>query len=279
MSILYITDLDGTLLNPNICVSEKTKTILNMLIEKGMLFSIATARSPASIRGLLDGIDLRLPVVLMNGVFLYDVKHRKPMHHYSIPDELAQKALSVFQKADKCPFMYLYEQGSGIDLNFTELRLDIHNQFYNKRKPLFDYRIFKVDQYVIPKDKDVVYFNLIDRYEQLAPICSEISDYPGLACAFYCDSYSEYWFLEVFSDMASKSAGAHMIKRICRADKIVSFGDNFNDYDLFSRSDECYATGNAVDEIKEMATQVIGANFDDGVAKYLLERFKKDTLF
>ncbi|MEG1180345.1 MAG: HAD hydrolase family protein, partial [Oscillospiraceae bacterium] len=81
MSTLYITDLDGTLLTPNICVSAKSAEILNMLINNGMLFSVATARSQGSIRGLLDNVDIRLPIVLLNGVFIYDLKDKKNLHH------------------------------------------------------------------------------------------------------------------------------------------------------------------------------------------------------
>ena len=42
-----------------------------------------------------------------------------------------------------------------------------------------------------------------------------------------------------------------------------------NDIDMFELSDEAYAVENAVDELKEAATAVIGSNNDDGVAKWL----------
>ena len=278
MSTLYITDLDGTLLTPNICVSPKSAEILNMLINKGMLFSVATARSQGSIKGLLDNVDIRLPIVLLNGVFIYDLKDKKSLHHYPLEPDAVDKIIKVFLDADKSPFMFLYKEDK-LDLIFTHLQLDIHKTFYEKRKPLFDYRFYQVDSYDVPSDSEVVYFNLIDTHSQLLPIYEKLCKIPGVACAFYSDSYSPYWFLEVYSDMASKSNGAIMLKKICRADKIVAFGDNLNDMMMFEAADECYATGNAMDKLKEIATDVIGANFDDGVARFLLERFKKDNLF
>ena len=39
---LYITDLDGTLLNPESKVSDYSVSIINELIDKGALFSVAT---------------------------------------------------------------------------------------------------------------------------------------------------------------------------------------------------------------------------------------------
>jgi hypothetical protein len=42
---LYISDLDGTLLNCEQVISETSVKIINELIEKGVNFTIATARS------------------------------------------------------------------------------------------------------------------------------------------------------------------------------------------------------------------------------------------
>lgn len=38
---------------------------------------------------------------------------------------------------------------------------------------------------------------------------------------------------------------------------------------MFEIADECYAVENAVDELKEIATAVIGNNNEDGVAHWL----------
>ena len=42
---LFVTDLDGTLLRSDQKTSKFTNSVINMLVEKGMLFSYATARS------------------------------------------------------------------------------------------------------------------------------------------------------------------------------------------------------------------------------------------
>ena len=43
---------------------------------------------------------------------------------------------------------------------------------------------------------------------------------------------------------------------------------------MFEISDECYATANAVKEVKELATDVIGDCNNDGVAYFLKEYYK-----
>ena len=77
MKTLYISDLDGTLLNNSGHISENSLAILNGLSEKGLLFSIATARSIMTARDLLGALRLNAPIVLMNGVFLFDLKANK----------------------------------------------------------------------------------------------------------------------------------------------------------------------------------------------------------
>jgi len=47
-----------------------------------------------------------------------------------------------------------------------------------------------------------------------------------------------------------------------------------NDISMFQIADECYAVENAVDELKQIATDVIGSNEDNGVARWLSDRYR-----
>ena len=54
-------------------------------------------------------------------------------------------------------------------------------------------------------------------------------------------------------------------------DRLVVFGDQKNDIDMFKAADACYAVSNAVDELKALATDLIQSNNEDGVARWLEE--------
>jgi len=73
---------------------------------------------------------------------------------------------------------------------------------------------------------------------------------------------------------ASKANAARQLKEYLGCGKIVAFGDGKNDIDLFELADECYAVGNAVEELKAIATSVIGGNDEDGVARWLEMNFR-----
>ena len=69
---LYVSDLDGTLLGKNEKLSGFTIWALNSLIERGMKFTYATARSEHSAVRVTAGLTKKLPVIVYNGAFLLD---------------------------------------------------------------------------------------------------------------------------------------------------------------------------------------------------------------
>ena len=46
MKKLYVTDLDGTLLNQNASISPYSEQVIKKIIKQGIHFTIATGRSP-----------------------------------------------------------------------------------------------------------------------------------------------------------------------------------------------------------------------------------------
>ena len=96
MKTLYISDMDGTLLQSNGTLSEYTKEKLNGFYEKGIPFSVATARSMVSAMPILDGVRFAAPVVLMNGVFVYDTETKKAVKYHEIQHTVLQKVLDCF---------------------------------------------------------------------------------------------------------------------------------------------------------------------------------------
>lgn len=72
MSTLYVSDLDGTLLNTNTKLSDETIEIINELVENGVKFTYATARSFSSASKVVQGLHLLIPVITYNGAFFVE---------------------------------------------------------------------------------------------------------------------------------------------------------------------------------------------------------------
>ena len=69
---LYVSDLDGTLLGEPPELPEGAAALLNEMLDAGLPFTVATARSWASAGPIVRALHLKYPVVAYNGAFLVD---------------------------------------------------------------------------------------------------------------------------------------------------------------------------------------------------------------
>ena len=100
MKKLYITDLDGTLLNQNASISPYSEQVIKKIIKQGIHFTIATGRSPIRIFSILQNIPLKLPVILMNGAAIYDIENQKCLSTVPICKTSFHRILDTEQKAN-----------------------------------------------------------------------------------------------------------------------------------------------------------------------------------
>lgn len=270
MKTLYLTDLDGTLLNNSGKLSPDARRELNDLIAQGVLFSAATARSPVSVKPLLEGLNLNLPLVLLNGVFLYDPAAQKVVSYAAIGRENAEKAVKIYQKHDKNPFLFTFD-GEQVRYHYTELRSPEQHEFYRVRRKIQPDSFYHLDALCVPDGQDAIYFTIMDCYEDLKPLRDELEAKCNVRTAFYHDTYTQHWLLEVFSADAGKKNGALALKSFTGADSICAFGDNLNDIGLFEAANTRVAVANAVPELKEKADAIAASNEENGVIRFIRE--------
>lgn len=270
MKTLYITDLDGTFLNSEGEVSEKSREIINKMIDDGLLFTVATARSRVSASRILDSLNLNIPVVLMNGVFIFDPAQEKYLSANAIREEKAEEVIKVFEKHRETPFMFSFANGN-IDLEYTALSNSAQQNFYEERKT--KYKNFQKVSALSAQGKNVVYFANLVSYEKGQPIFDEISNMDGVSAVFYEDTYYDCWYLEVFSEKSSKPGGMEFVKKYTGAERTVAFGDNLNDIAMMKAADYCCAVSNGRKEVRDIADKTIGKNTEDAVAKEIFEMF------
>lgn len=269
MKTLYITDLDGTLLNSKAELSKKSAEIINRLADEGILFSLSTARTHATVSEMFGEVRLNVPLVMMNGVVVYDPKEHKVISACTIEKDKAEKVLEIYRRHGKAPMLY-YIDGTTININYTDLGNDNQQNYINSRNDLGIKRFFYSPSLKI--EDGLIYIVTLDPYEELKEIYDEVSKLEGLNCMFYSDNYTGCYFLEILSSKVSKGISAEFVKNYVKADRMVAFGDNLNDISLFQYADEGYAVENAHEKLKEIATKVIGRNDDDSVAEFIAEK-------
>lgn len=267
---LYITDLDGTLLNNNGYLSENTVRTVNSLIDRGMYFTFATARSVYSAKPLTSALNINVPYILMNGVSIYNPENNTYIKNEYIQPEVSSEIIDVFREHNLKCFMYKIHDDV-LTAYFTEINSQVMNSFAEVRRNNYNKPFVQCADLADHADGETVYFTVTGEYERLLPVKTGIEKIKGINHAFYRDTYTGKYYLEIFSESASKANGIKYLRNEYGFDKVVCFGDNFNDMAMFREADVKIAVGNAVNELKKSADFVALPNENDGVAKWLAE--------
>ena len=130
MDTLYISDLDGTLLTNGAELPKFSRTTLQQYLLEGLDFSVASARSVISMRPMLDGLNLSLPVVEFNGAFLSDLATGQHELINALDPAVAEEVYQLVLQLGCTPFMSTYNGRydclyySDMDVAFTNRRME-----------------------------------------------------------------------------------------------------------------------------------------------------------
>lgn len=139
-------------------------------------------------------------------------------------------------------------------------------RFVDSRK---DARNFPVGSVTELKGGRCFYITCIDQPEKLLPFYEK---YKGrYSCVYQKDIYSGEQWLEFMPPETTKAAAVMKLKQLLGCRRVVVFGDGLNDREMFRLADRSLAMANAAPELKEIASDVIGSNEEDGVARWLEE--------
>ena len=267
MNTLYISDLDGTLLNAQAKLKNRAKDILNRLIENNIDFTIATARSWASAKPILKGLNLQLPVVCMNGVMIVDPKTDEIIKLNSFSEEQIQYAKSTFESLGESVMVYSIIENEH-RISWLKGKETKGIKFYISNR-VGDKRLRPCENIEQLWKGEIYYFNVLDPKNK-EMLDNFFNDKGHFSVNFQPDSYdiNHFWY-EIFDKDCDKGKSCLFVKKIIGAEKIISFGDNVNDMTMLEMCDEFYAVSNAMGELKEKATGIIGSNLEDGVPVFI----------
>jgi Cof subfamily protein (haloacid dehalogenase superfamily) len=265
--VIFVSDLDGTLLNSSGKVSEYSKKELNELIKKGASITIATARTPATVVELMKGIEFNLPLITMNGGALYDLKSQSYIDFKNIEYVTSRKILDVFDNYKLNCFAYTIVNDK-LNVYHSDFTTLVEQEFYSERKNL---ALKKYIYSKLPEGQGVVHFSALNTSDIIEKVYNDIIK---LDCSdefnavYYKDIYNEgYYFLELCSKKASKKNAVIDIKKRLLMDKVIVFGDNFNDKPMIEVADYSYVVENGAEAVKAVADCIIGTNDNDSVVR------------
>ena len=271
---LFVSDLDGTLLNDKSRLSDASRQMLNEAIARGAKFSVATARTPSTVSFLLQDVHANLPYIVMTGAALWNADTGSFFNCKTIDSLEADKILSIVSEAKLPAFIYTI-RNNRIHVYHTGILSDLEKRFISEREGS-EFKYFDIPESgfsLIPSPlENVALFYVMQPFMHVEKVFHSISNNVKCYPVFYRDIFGEdIGLMEIFSHEVSKANALKWLRCHIGADRVVAFGDNVNDIPLLREADVAIAVENALPEVKEMADIVIGPNTSDAVARYILE--------
>lgn len=263
---LYISDLDGTLLDDNMSLSEETIEILNTLMKEGLHFSFATARSIDSVEKIIKPLELKLPYIIYNGVAIYDPIAGTYLRKNSLDKSIVHEILADVESLN--PFVFVLDEEENNFIYYKEFTNEGQFNFANSPVNKGDKRFKTILDYKTLDFSEYLSIACIEKKENLLALYEKYKTNDTLELHLTEDVYQkEYYWLEFAKKGSTKKDALLFLKEFLNAQKLVTFGDNLNDISMFTIADEAYAVGNAHIDLKKIATEIIGNNTDNSVAK------------
>ncbi len=269
--LLYVSDLDGTLLDTHGCFPKAWTARLNRLIERGLKFTIATARNYDSVHPILHGVNLQLPVILFNGAYLTHFVTGENLEQSNyIKREVVYELLEMVAPLEQDPFVYTFDERHR--LYYRNATNEGSGEYLKSLEG--DGRLHYVDEYQFPDSERIAGLLLIDTPATLEPVHQAVGKrFPDDLNTYFAKDIArpKFHWLQMFHHHADKG---RMLRTLSRhldtpLSQIVVFGDYLNDLEMFEIAGKSIAVGNALPEVQSASHQVIGTNDQGAVLDYL----------
>lgn len=270
---LYVTDMDGTLLNNGSFVSNRSSAIISGLSHEGAMITVATARTPATVVPLMEGTFTTVPYVVLTGGALFD--HASMSYHdvsYIPADDLVMLQ-QLYAGAGIHPFVYHLDSNGSLVVYHHNDMTDLEREFYIPRSNL-RLKHFTFEKMPDGADGNVILLFATARRRDILPLADAIRATGCFSVSCYPDIFKpDVMLLEVFTTGVSKAEAIMRLMQSTGAERLVTFGDNLNDLPMLDIADVAVAVANANPRVRDRADIVIGPNYDDSVARFIRHDF------
>jgi len=268
---LYVSDLDGTLLRTDKSIARGDMDLLNRCIENGVCFTYASARSYSSASPLVKGLNLSIPAVTFNGVFLIDPRDGRHIVENVFTPTAQRLAESFFDENNLAPLVYSYIDGRERVSYLADRLAEVWGYVSSRQK---DKRLRPVNSRKELYEGNVFYFTLFNPSLPYGLLNSVFGKSNGFSANTMQDTYDKgtVWY-EIFGKDASKANALSQLRKLVRADRVVCFGDNTNDISMIRAADVGICVSNGCDELKSIADIIIGGCDEGAVIRYIADSF------
>ncbi len=285
---LVACDLDGTLFNSNMTISEENAAAIKLAQKNGIEFLVATGRSPQQSRKNMREYGLKTGFININGALVYDANEQLQVKH-QLPNEKAKLIAHILLKNQ------LYFELVTADKIYSN---DISKRVVNLARSLMSLNpgvTFKKAVATAAGSNAMLSMTLVDDFDQLLADpkteIMKIISFDAHGPAAFSSAKKEIMSLGDVAVTSSAEANIEINdikaqkgpalldyarKKGFKKEEVAAIGDNLNDASMIRDAGVGVAMANAVPAIKKLAQVKTKSNDDNGVA-YILKKFIKNN--
>lgn len=256
---MIATDIDGTMLRSDGTLSPRVKRALAAAVEAGLHVVPATGRPVMISADVIDQAELDDFWVFANGAITRHIGRDELIRGFWMDHEVARDLLGLLrQRLPNCGFAIELEDTVAFEAGFERVVPRVPD-------------VAPVDDLVGALDRSVAHWQKVQKIlvydlgRDIDDLFARVSAVVGQRAV---PSYSGLAFIELAAGLVTKATALDLLARDLSIEpsQVATFGDNHNDLPMLSWAGRSYAMGNATDDAKATADEVIGANDDDGLA-------------
>lgn len=256
-------DIDGTLINKEGEVPEKTRKAIEQLQKRGIIVTLATGRIWPSVICLVKSLQLRAPVILHNGALIREVGG-KILYQNPLPAPLLQKIISLLE-------------GWALDYLLCSLYEEEEQLFY-PREPKHTWARSFLESYqehsFLLEDFSLTGHTIL-RILVFGPrgggegLIKQLEEEELRILSF--DGPRDSMYLEIFTAGCSKALGLEFLMKELhiQRDQLLVMGDNMNDLEMIQLAGCGVAMGTSPQILQDVADYVTLSAEEGGVGEAL----------
>ncbi|PXY38805.1 haloacid dehalogenase [Flavobacterium cheongpyeongense] len=259
---VVVSDLDGTLLNPQHQISDYTKSIFQELHNQGYLIVVATGRHHLDAMAIIETLEVPVYLVSSNGARIHSPE-KEQLFSFNLDSDVVKAALNV--EIDPEITVVLFKENvwqtnkMSEKLNAFQAKLRYHPELVDY-KTLEDFDAIKI-------------FFSCDNHEKLVQLKDAVLE---KSSEHLHHAFSLPTCLEFMDKSIDKAVAIERVleRKGFSLKEAVSFGDGFNDVQMLSASGKGLIMENAPALLKETLPdlEIIKTNAEDGVAQYIASK-------
>ena len=279
---LIVSDMDGTLLNEKMTISQANADAIREAENQGIPFMVATGRGFTEAKPLLEEAGLSCPIITLNGAQVYD-EDGTILKTAGITKDTARKILTIIRDHN------LYCEvttGKGIFSDNKAKRIESVASLLFETNPDTTYKMAVI---LAAARLEIMNINYIDNYDELIedetidilkiiafsqdgsktldPVSVELDEIGDLAITSSFENNIEINHIDAQKGIAVSEMAKKMDIDL---DDVMTFGDNLNDLSMLEITGYSFAMENGAQETKNVSKYLTSANNENGVAEGIL---------